>query len=236
VNYIILEKAKPYVRTRKGKMERVKGYTGRSKQEDPSDHIIKAHSKAIVDKMSGVMKLFKQSVGMCGPASIRIALSKYGKNYTENQIAKIAHSSAAEGTDNPQLIKAIKDQGISTVEYKNFKPKYALNTLKHYIDSKNPVIISWMKTKVGELEDAPTYKEIKILRAGKKLYAQDVKKMLDAVEYEHFSVVKKVTGVEVIILDPLEDKEQKLPIKYFMDRWWDNKNKRWFLVLTGETT
>jgi hypothetical protein len=28
MNYIILEKAKPYVRTRKGKLERVKGYAG----------------------------------------------------------------------------------------------------------------------------------------------------------------------------------------------------------------
>jgi len=30
MNYVILEKAKPYVRTRRGKLERVKGYTGRS--------------------------------------------------------------------------------------------------------------------------------------------------------------------------------------------------------------
>jgi len=31
MNYVILEKAKPYIRTRKGKFEHVKGYQGKEK-------------------------------------------------------------------------------------------------------------------------------------------------------------------------------------------------------------
>jgi predicted double-glycine peptidase len=53
---------------------------------------------------------------------------------------------------------------------------------------------------------------------------------------EHYSVVSRVDDVNVYLLDPLEDKEESLPVDYFLDRWKtiSEPASRWFLVLSTE--
>lgn len=206
---------KGFIRTRKGKMERVESHERKGERKSEEIH---KRSKEIVNRMSDVMKLFKQkTLYTCGPASIRIALSRFGKSYSEKEIAKIANTTASEGTNSQDLIKAVKSYGINTVEYKNLDPEYALSVLKQYIDGKNPVIISWLKTK-WKKEEAKTQKEMQ----------------KNIGEYEHYSVISGITDTHIYLFDPLEEKELKVSRKYFMDRWWDSDDKRWFLVLTGE--
>ena len=242
MNYIILEKAKPYSRVRHGKLEHVRGYTGRArhsfiipehrKESEHGEQRAKSESKEMVSRMDNVMKVFKQSEGMCGPASVRIALSAFGKKLTEEQVAKLAKSTAEEGTTHGNIVKALKKSGVHAIEYHNLSKGHAVEVLKNYTKSGKPVIVDWMKTKLGKGGDVkaaegmkPGVEEAK----GKK----DIRKE----ENEHYSVVNRVSDKNVYLLDPLEAKEERLPIKYFTDRWLtvSENVKRWFVVLDGET-
>jgi hypothetical protein len=230
MDFVIIEKSVPvkgFHRTRKGKIENVHQF----ERKGDKHSIVKSQARAIVDKIDNTMKLFRQTEGMCGPTSIKIAISEFGKSYSVKELARIAHSTAADGTDNEHLIKAIRSIGINVVEYQDLNKGHAIEVVKQYCDAKKPVIVSWLKTKVSGVEDAPTDKEIKLLRVGKRLYAHNVNEELEATEYEHYSVVKAVDDEFVYMLDPMEKVEQKLPIKYFLDRWSDSVYKRWFIAL-----
>ena len=185
-------------------------------------------SKQIVRGLNYSMRIFKQTQGMCGPASVRIALSAFGKKYSEKQIAKLAGSTAAEGTGHNQLVKAIKKSGIHTTTFQNLSKAHALEVLRLYSGRGNPIIIDWMKTKLQRGGDT---KASEGMKPGKE--EAKTKKDIRKEENEHFSVVQRVDDESIYLLDPLESKVEKLPIKYFMDRWMtvSEKVNRWFTVL-----
>jgi hypothetical protein len=227
-----------FERTVKGKQQHIK-QKGSKKEEEteqknkkPKGEQARTEAKGIVDSIGNTMKIFKQSEGMCGPTSVSMALTKFRKNYSPEQIAKIAHSTASEGTDSGELVKAIKSVGIDVVEYKNLSRLHALHVLRNHTKNGEPCIVSWLKTKLVSSSESsikgsegmkPGFEEVPDMKTISKKQAE---------EAEHYSVVKSVDDKYVHMLDPLEDKEQSLPIKYFLDRWWDSEDKRWFLVLT----
>ena len=215
MEYVILEKSvqvKTFTRSRKGKIEQVHQFERKGEKS-----VVKSQSKRIVEGLDNVMKLFKQTEGMCGPASIRIAISTFHKSYSEKEIARIAHSTAEEGTNSSGMIKALKKIGISTTEFKNMSEAHSLDVVRRYTAVGKPVIVDWLKTKEKDNEEV-----------------SDTSKIKSTHDYEHYSVIAKVDDSFVYMFDPLEKTEQKLPIRYFMSRWWDSEDKRWFLVLDGE--
>ena len=72
-------------------LEETIGKLEKKEKKSPEDKKLqtKTESREIVNRMGGVMKIFKQSEGMCGPASIRIAVSAFGKSFTEEQVISI---------------------------------------------------------------------------------------------------------------------------------------------------
>lgn len=192
------------------------------------DNKAKLESKEIVDKMGGLMKLFSQSRGLCGPASIRIALSKFGKSYTEKEVATLAKSTASEGTNHNGMIAVLNDAGINALVYENLSIGHAIKVLKNHVNKGNPVIIDWMKTKLGKGGDIKA-SEGMVPGVEEARTKKDIRKE----ENEHYSVVGRIDDRYVYLLDPLEVKEERLPITYFMDRWFtlSEKTRRWFIVL-----
>jgi|GEM_PF-2288107 len=191
---------------------------------------VKQESKKIVSHLSGTMKLFKQSEGMCGPASVRIALSKFGKSFSEEEIAKLAKTTAQEGTGHDNLVKALNKSGVHALQYQDLSESHALEVLREHTKKGDPVIIDWMKTKLLEGGDVKASEGMKPGEETGKT-EKDIKQE----ENEHYSVVSKVDDKNVTLLDPLESKEEKLPIDYFMKRWTNVSEKadRWMVVLTS---
>jgi predicted double-glycine peptidase len=83
---------------------------------------------------------FTQSDGLCGPASLRILLSHFDKNYSEEDLAKISDASSKYGTEHDGLIKAVKALGGHVFAKENG----TIEELEYFIKKeKLPVLIDW---------------------------------------------------------------------------------------------
>jgi hypothetical protein len=205
-----------------------------AKEKRPSDikRIAKTEGKEIVESLAKTMKIFKQSEGMCGPASIRIAVSGLGKSFAmlggEEEVAKLAGTTAEEGTSHDGIIGALRKAGINPMEYHNLSKEHSIEVLRNYTKKGNPIIVDWMKTKLQRGGDVKASEGMKPGEETAKNKA-DIRNE----ENEHYSVVQKVDDKNVYLLDPLEKSVEKLPIDYFLDRWFtmSEKHVRWFCIL-----
>ena len=55
------------------------------------------------------LKLFKQSKGYCGPASLKMVLSAYKINKSESYLAKLTKTSRTEGCYEKEILRAAKN-------------------------------------------------------------------------------------------------------------------------------
>lgn len=92
------------------------------------------------------VKLFEQSESMCGPASLKILFSYFGRNYTEKKLACFCSSTKKDGTDYKGMIKGAKKvSGFIFV-----KKNGTINELEYFIKKeKLPVIINWFDADDG---------------------------------------------------------------------------------------
>jgi predicted double-glycine peptidase len=91
------------------------------------------------------LKLFRQSKGYCGPASLKMVLSFYGINKTENYLAKITKSSRTNGCSEEDIVKAAKKLGLKGY----IKQNSSVNELKKLVKKEIPVIVDWFSPEVG---------------------------------------------------------------------------------------
>ncbi len=94
-----------------------------------------------IEKTDNVfVKHFVQSVSMCGPASLKILLSNFGKTYTEEELAKLAQATINEGTEHEGMISTVKElDGFVFV-----KQQGTIEELEYFVKKeKLPVIIAW---------------------------------------------------------------------------------------------
>lgn len=82
---------------------------------------------------------FMQSISMCGPASLKIALSAFRKNFTEEDLAKLADASIQHGTEHEGLVRAAQHLGAIVVE----KEGGTLEEIAQLVKSGVPVIVGW---------------------------------------------------------------------------------------------
>jgi ABC-type bacteriocin/lantibiotic exporter with double-glycine peptidase domain len=83
---------------------------------------------------------FLQTAGLCGPASLKILLSHFGKNYTEEQLARLGGATQDSGTEHEGMIQAIKEIGGFVFSKENG----TIEELGYFIkEEKLPVIIGW---------------------------------------------------------------------------------------------
>jgi len=88
------------------------------------------------------MKLthYVQSIGYCGPASLKILLSYFGKVFEEEELAKLALATRESGTEHEGMIQAIKEIGGHAF----VKENGTLEELEYFVKKeKLPVIIGW---------------------------------------------------------------------------------------------
>ncbi len=160
------------------------------------------------------VKHFEQSEAMCGPAALKILLSHFGKDFSEEQLAHLAHATIDSGTEHEGLVEATKEIGA----YVFVKEEGTIEELEYFVEKENlPVIVGWFD------KDS-------------SLFNQPVG--------DHYSVVVSVTDKNVIIVDPqLEAKraERWLPREIFPKIWFDFVGKDnkiaswgWYMVVTLE--
>ena len=87
---------------------------------------------------------FLQSSGYCGPASLKILLSYFGKDFSEEQLAKLCSATKGlgrgTGTEHEGLIKAVKEIGA----YVFTKEDGTIEELEYFVrEEKLPAIIGW---------------------------------------------------------------------------------------------
>lgn len=81
-----------------------------------------------------------QSDSMCGPASLKIALSSFGKNVTEEELATLAHASIEQGTEHEGLVNAARHLGATVIE----KEGGTLEEIEKLVKEQHlPVIVGW---------------------------------------------------------------------------------------------
>lgn len=86
------------------------------------------------------VKHFLQSAGLCGPASLKILLSYFGKEFTEAELAKLAQATQDLGAEHEGMIEAAKEIG----GYVFVKENGTIDELKYFVQKeKLPVIIGW---------------------------------------------------------------------------------------------
>ncbi|MDP1538735.1 MAG: cysteine peptidase family C39 domain-containing protein [bacterium] len=85
------------------------------------------------------LKPFRQTPGLCGPASLKMVLEHYGVSVSESKIARIAGASKGKGVSAKGLIKAARHFGFQAFSKKNS----SLGDIKYLIKRKIPVIVDW---------------------------------------------------------------------------------------------
>jgi len=91
------------------------------------------------------LKLFKQSKGYCGPASLKMVLSAYGINKSEKYLAKATKSSRTGGCYEKDMIAAAKEIG-----FKGYvKQQSSIKELRDLASKNIPVIVDWFSPEEG---------------------------------------------------------------------------------------
>lgn len=157
---------------------------------------------------------YLQSAGLCGPASLKILLSHFGKDFSEEQLARLAHATSDAGAEHEGMVEAIKEIG----GFVFVKEEGNIEELEYFVNkTKLPVIIGWFD------KDSDHYG----LPVG-----------------DHYSVVVSVTDKSIIIVDPsieIEQGKRLLSRDIFSKIWFDFTGKEnkivswgWYMVATLE--
>lgn len=82
----------------------------------------------------------RQLPGFCGPASLKMALSYFGHNFSEQQLAKWSKATAKEGTEHGGMVEAAKKAGAEV----RAKEGGTIEDLEKYVNQlRLPVIVGW---------------------------------------------------------------------------------------------
>jgi ABC-type bacteriocin/lantibiotic exporter with double-glycine peptidase domain len=160
------------------------------------------------------MRPFRQTAGLCGPASLKIACSFFGREYGEAYLAKLSGGTPELGTDHDGLIAAAKALG-ATVEA---GAHGSLRLLQRLVSVRRlPVIVGWFSPSTPRKTRFDPEK--------------------DEVE-DHFSVVYHVTDTHVYLMDPeTASGRKKMTVGRFLKLWWDTDGpddervERWYMAI-----
>lgn len=85
-------------------------------------------------------KHYPQSEAYCGPASLRILLSYFDKNYSEDELARLCRTTREEGTEHQGMIDGARAVGGFVFAKENGK----INEIEYFVTKKKlPLIVGW---------------------------------------------------------------------------------------------
>ncbi len=91
------------------------------------------------------LKPFRETPGLCGPASLKMVLDYYGVSVSEQELARLSGSFGEKGTSVSGLVKAAKHFGFKAFLKKNS----SLKDLEYFVNKKIPVIVDWFNEDDG---------------------------------------------------------------------------------------
>lgn len=140
-----------------------------------------------------------QRPNQCGPAALKIALSRYGVKVSEARAAKLCRTTK-HGTSHASLRRAAVTLGAEVHE----KIDANIAQLRHYVhDLREPVIVGWQ---------SPVDLKRTIIVDG---IGPD----------EHYSVVVGVNHANITLADPnWRSPRRRVATKDFLKLWWDTED------------
>lgn len=136
------------------------------------------------------------NTGMCGPASLKIVLSYYGKESSEKELAELCKTNKDLGTDDQGIKNAAESLGFKVF----IKNNCYLNDIEEWLQKEVPVIVNWFTR-------------------GRKDYTDE------EVADGHYSVVRGIDDEYIYLQDPEIGKTRKLNKEDFMTVWFDFTGK-----------
>ena len=91
------------------------------------------------------LKSFRQSPGLCGPASLKMVLEYYGIEKSEKELTRMCRATANSGVEAKPIVEVAKKLGLKAI----IKDNSNLNDLKKLLAKKIPVIVDWFSTDDG---------------------------------------------------------------------------------------
>jgi predicted double-glycine peptidase len=91
------------------------------------------------------VKIYRQSRSYCGPASLRILLTRYDRFLTESYLARLAKCTRRKGTTGENIVEAAKRLGF----YAYMKDNAKIDDVKRYVKQGFPVIVDWFSPMGG---------------------------------------------------------------------------------------
>lgn len=91
------------------------------------------------------LKPFRQSAGLCGPASLKMVLEYYGVVVSEAVVARAAGATRTKGISKNGLIKAAKHFGFKVFA----KERSTFRELGSFLRKGVPVIVDWFSESEG---------------------------------------------------------------------------------------
>jgi predicted double-glycine peptidase len=88
------------------------------------------------------LKPFRQRPSFCGPASLKILLEHYGKEYSESELGIICRTTVEQGTNHADMVEGVRKLGYTPFTKENA----SLDDIKYWLDKDMPVVVGWWST------------------------------------------------------------------------------------------
>ncbi|MGD0977481.1 MAG: papain-like cysteine protease family protein [Minisyncoccia bacterium] len=85
------------------------------------------------------VKPFRQTAGMCGPATLKMVLEFFGVEKSEEELAELTHCDPEKGITGEVIVRAAETLGFKGM----IKDFAEFEDIKNYLDKKIPVIVDW---------------------------------------------------------------------------------------------
>lgn len=91
------------------------------------------------------IKPFRQTAGLCGPASLKIAMSFFGVHVSEARLTKLAGANTKDGVDAKGLVRAARALGFRA----RLRDLLTIEDLRKSVAKNIPVIVDWFSVSDG---------------------------------------------------------------------------------------
>ena len=142
------------------------------------------------------VKPFRETPGMCGPASLKMILEYYGVKKSEEELSLLCDSSPELGTSAEKIKSAVESLGFKA----EIKTESSFEDIQSWLTKKVPVIVDWFT------------------RGGDNYNDSDI---ADG----HYSVVVGLDEKFIYLQDPEVARVRTINREDFLTVWFDFKEK-----------